>query len=108
MKCSKCPAPAFLRVDSRIMLCASCWNAVADRMIADLNSVMSVPPPDISHASLSIIRPDNAHGMNSVTSMDLAPCDVSAAALSSHTGTEAVARSFDDGIPEFLRRGTHA
>jgi hypothetical protein len=64
MKCSKCPAPAFLRVDSRIVLCASCWNAVADRMIADLNSVAS---------------------------MDLAPCDVIPAASLVPTGSSAVA-----------------
>lgn len=52
MKCTKCPAPAFLQVDDRTVLCARCWNRITERLKADFNSLTSVSnPPEASPAS---------------------------------------------------------
>lgn len=52
MKCSRCPEPAFLRVDERTVLCADCWNEVEARFKADLNSNAPVlNPPGVATAA---------------------------------------------------------
>lgn len=104
MKCTRCPAPAFLRIDNRTVLCADCWNQVEARFIADLEN------PDPSGISLKVL-PDGAvsvspsapaNALTAINSVVPASGTRTAGAVIPSQGA-APAVTFPD-MPEFLKR----
>lgn len=82
MKCSRCPALAFLRVDGQTVLCADCWNAIEAKFIEDLDN-------------------SNTAGVSLKVSPDVA----TAAPVSQPRSSKPAVASFPD-LPDYLRRSS--
>lgn len=59
MRCSRCPNPAFLRVDPRIVLCTECWLEVQARFIDALNDSDSAATASTVRGTAAVSSPPN-------------------------------------------------
>lgn len=105
MTCSRCPSPAFLRIDANTVLCASCWKEVEDRFVAALESVS---PPLFGETAVAASSPpcpeaSTACNFKSALAPVMAADTATASDLTDPPVAVAVNNSFPD-FPEFLKR----
>ena len=107
MLCSRCPNPAFLRVDAKIVLCADCWHEVEGRLIADLNSDSAAASLPASGTAAGPTPSPQPPGPAANPSCGEAPGDGSRKQLSmaSRLTPPRPQDSFPD-MPDFLKRSS--